>query len=172
MIVTRVAWHGALAVAIVVVAPGCRSGDVAAPLTPDAASPAPVPRRARPLLVLPAAMPPLNTCDHRPVASVSIDSVFELRMDHRRVSRVVAGMRAAARACYRSGMKAHPYQAGAVRIKASIAPSGEPLPAAFATGDLDSSVVECVRRRFSQCVFPVPYGTPASVTATFQFAVQ
>lgn len=87
-------------------------------------------------------------------------------------SRVVAGMQAGFRRCYRKGLAESPTMHGSMRITAQIGPNGEVLAVTEShTGILSGLVATCVQNRVSAAQFHPPEGGGATVTIPVTFKI-
>ncbi|MCC6215962.1 MAG: AgmX/PglI C-terminal domain-containing protein [Polyangiaceae bacterium] len=89
-------------------------------------------------------------------------------------ARVVAGMRAAFRACYQRGLNENPDSAGSIRLSIRVGPGGEVQSvSASPSGNLPGSVVGCVRGRAQAASFDPPEGgAGATVVVPVTFVKQ
>jgi hypothetical protein len=88
-------------------------------------------------------------------------------------ARVVAGMQAGLRACYKRGLDENPTMQGSVRVTAQVGPNGEVRSASPSGGDgLSSGVISCVVGRVKGAQFGSPPSGGATVVIPMVFRVQ
>ncbi|MCC6899066.1 MAG: AgmX/PglI C-terminal domain-containing protein [Polyangiaceae bacterium] len=88
-------------------------------------------------------------------------------------ARVVAGLRAGFRACYKRGLEERPDAAGGVRITLRVGAGGEVQGVTTsATGSLPPSVASCVAARAKSAAFSPPDGGAAVVVVPVTFVLQ
>jgi len=86
--------------------------------------------------------------------------------------RVVAGMRALLRGCYKRTLDVDPTARGSVRVTASIAPNGEVRSVQAAGGGLPAEMVSCVSRVVRGAQFSAPEGGGATLVIPMSFYPQ
>lgn len=88
-------------------------------------------------------------------------------------AKVVAGLRAGFRACYKRGLEERPDAAGGVRITLRVGAGGEVQGVTTsATGSLPPSVASCVAARAKGAAFSPPEGGAAVVVVPVTFVLQ
>ena len=88
-------------------------------------------------------------------------------------ARVVAGMRAAFRACYQRGLNENPDAQGSIRLTIRVGAGGEVSNVtAVPTGNLPASVVSCVQARAKAAQFSPPDGGSAAIQVPVTFVKQ
>lgn len=88
-------------------------------------------------------------------------------------ARVVAGMRAAFRACYQRGLNENPDAQGNIRLTIRVGPGGEVTNVtATPSGNLPPSVVSCVQARAKAAQFDAPEGGSAAIVVPVTFVKQ
>lgn len=88
-------------------------------------------------------------------------------------ARVVAGMRAAFRACYQRGLNENPDAQGSIRLVIRVGPGGEVSGVtATPSGNLPASVVSCVQARAKAAQFDAPEGGSAAINVPVTFVKQ
>jgi hypothetical protein len=79
-------------------------------------------------------------------------------------SRAVAAMRAGFRHCYNRGLQENPDAGGSIKLSITVGPSGEVTGVtAVPSGNLPSSVINCVQARARAAAFDPPEGGSAVV---------
>ncbi len=88
-------------------------------------------------------------------------------------SRVVAQMRAGFRNCYNRGLAENPDIEGKIALSIKVGPAGQVASvSATKTGNLPSSVVDCVKARANSATFAAPQGGAAVVQVPVSFVKQ
>jgi hypothetical protein len=88
-------------------------------------------------------------------------------------AKVVAGMRAAFRACYQKGLDVNPDAQGSVRLAIRVGPGGEVSNvSAVPSGNLPPMVVDCISARARRAQFDPPEGGAAVVNVPVNLVKQ
>jgi len=121
-------------------------------------------------LVRPSSEPPEKTStqiEDAPKPAPDFVSVStEARGDVADATRVVRGMRAGFRACYRRGLEPDPQAKGEVTLTIRVGPGGEVSGvSAHAKGRIAAGVVNCIRARATAAAFSPPPTGSASIVA-------
>ena len=88
-------------------------------------------------------------------------------------AKVVAGMRAAFRACYQKGLDVNPDAQGSVRLAIKVGPGGEVTNvSAVPSGNLPGMVVDCISARARRAQFDPPEGGAAVVNVPVNLVKQ
>ena len=86
---------------------------------------------------------------------------------------VVAAMRAGFRRCYQRGLEQNPDIAGSIRLTISVGPGGEVSSVGGGpTGNIPTSVVDCVKGRARAAQFAPPDGGSAVINVPISFVKQ
>jgi hypothetical protein len=88
-------------------------------------------------------------------------------------ARVVAGMRAAFRACYQRGLDENPDAGGSIKLTIRVGPGGEVAGvSASPSGTLSATIVSCVQARAQKALFDPPEGGSAVISVPVTFVKQ
>ncbi|MFZ5892775.1 MAG: AgmX/PglI C-terminal domain-containing protein [Myxococcota bacterium] len=88
-------------------------------------------------------------------------------------ARVVAGMRAGFRACYMRGLAEDPDASGSIKLTIRVGPGGEVSGVtAIPSGNLPTTVINCVQARAQAAQFDAPEGGSAVISVPVTFVKQ
>jgi hypothetical protein len=109
----------------------------------------------------------------KPVGNLNLSPPSVMGSDLPDAPRVVAGMQAGLRLCYKRGLEEDPTMQGSVRVTAQVGPNGEVRSAQpSGGGGLSSGVISCVVSRVRSAQFGQPASGGATVVIPMMFRVQ